>query len=544
MMLESAWRRGLLLALVALVAALVSCKEDKPGGEPAGEGKGEVSTPAGAKKVIHMAIAGDPETLDVGKMSGEPEGRVAFNIFEGLWMPAQETGAPVNGVAESSKVGEDGKTWTITLRKDAKWSNGDPVTAHDYVYAWKRVMTPGFDADYAEFMDFIKGGAAYRKGEEKDFANVGLKAVDDHTLQVELTNPTPFFTELLAFYTYFPVHKASVEKHGDQWTRAENLVSNGPYRMKEYQHQQYILLEKNPHYWDKDKVKIDEIKIFVIKDNTAQLNAFQEKKIDMMDGGIPVGKVPALKGKPEFRIDPMLGTYYYRVNVTHEALGKKEVRQALALAVDRKSLTELTMKGLYAPATGFVPPMPGYESPTTLEYNPEKARELLKQAGYPDGQGLPEITLLFNTDQNHKLIAEIIQDTWKRELKVEVKLENKEWKTYLGDIDKLSYQVARAGWIGDYNDPTTFLGIFTCGNGNNDTGWCNPAFDEKIKAAYATAAPEERKALLVEAERMMMDELPIIPIYFYTIPNLISTRVIGHKPQNRDVHLVRYMDLK
>lgn len=544
-MMGISWQKASVVVMMLAVLPLVAlgCKDKDSGGDKPGDTKAQGAQ--GGTKVVNLAIGGDPETLDVGKMSGEPEGRVAFNIFEGLSMPPQSTGKPVKGVAMDYQVSEDGKTWTIKLRQDAKWSNGDPVTAEDYVYAWKRVMTPGFDADYAEFMDFIEGAEAYRKKEQADFSTVGLKVIDPHTLEIKLKNPTPFFEELLAFYTFFPVHKASVEAHGDKWTRAENIVSNGPYRMKEYKHQQYIVLEKNPHYWDKDNVKVDQIKIFIIKDNTSMLNAFKEKKIDVMSGGIPVGKVPVWKGKKEFRIDPMLGTYYYRVNTTaNEALAKPQVRQALSMAIDRRSLAELTMKGLYDPANSFVPPMPGYESPTKLQFDPKKARALLTEAGYEGGKGFPTLTLLFNTDENHKLIAELIQAAWKTELGIDVQLENKEWKTYLGDIDKLSYQVARAGWIGDYNDPTTFLGIFTTGNGNNDTGWGSPEFDQKLTQAYASTNPGERQQLLAQAEQILMNDAPIIPIYYYKIPNLISTRLEGHKPNNRDVHLVKYMDVK
>lgn len=541
-------RKFFFWATLALSLALTACG-NKGGETPAGGGTDtkpqDGNQAAGGLKVLNLGIAGDPETLDVGKMSGAPEGRIAFNAFEGLWMPSQGTGDPVYGAAESHTVSEDGLTWTIKLRAAAKWSNGDPLTAGDFEFSWKRVATPGFDADYAEFMDFIKGMEAYRKGENTDWAAVGVKVIDDKTLEVVLKNPTPFFPELMAFYTFFPVHKATVEKHGEKWTAPENIVSNGAYKITEYKLQQHLLLVKNEHYWDKDSAKIDQIKIRIIKDNISMLNAFKEGNVDIMSGGIPISKIPQWKGKPEFRLDPLLGTYYYRVNVTaNEALGKKEVRQALAMAIDRDSLARLTMKGLYDAANGFVPPMKDFKNPVELKYDPKRARELLAEAGYPKGEGFPSVTLLFNSDENHKLIAEIVQDTWKRELNIDVKLENKEWKTYLAAIDKLNYEVARAGWIGDYNDPTTFLGIFTTGNGNNDTGWGDPKFDELINGAYAEVDPAKRRQMLEQAEGILMDAMPIIPIYNYKSPNLISQRVVGHLPHNRDVYLVKNMDLK
>lgn len=537
-------------AVLVLLALLIGCggggkAPNTPDGDKGGSTEATPNAPTSGKKLLNLATVGDLQTLDVGKMSGSPEGKVAYNLFEGLWMPAQETAPPVYGAAESHKVSEDQKTWTITLRAGAKWSNGDPLTAQDFVYAWKRVMTPGFEADYAEFMDFIENGRAFRKGEVSDFAQVGVKALDERTLEVKLTNPTPFFAELLAFYTFFPVHQKSVEQHGAQWTRPGNLISNGPYTLTDYRHQQDLTLTRNEHYWDKANVKIDEVKVHIIKDNTALLNAFTEGRVDVFEGNIPIARVPAFKGKPEYRADPLLGTYYYRINTeANPALGNVKVRQALSLAIDRQSLADLTMKGLYAPANSFVPPMPGYTPATTLPYDPKKARELLTEAGFPNGQGFPEVSLLFNTDENHKLVAEIVQDTWKRELNITVKLENKEWKTYLDDVDKHSYQIARAGWIGDYNDPTTFLGIFTTGNGNNDTGFGLPEYDEKIKQAYASTNAEERTKLLMDAEKLLMEQAPIIPIYYYKNPYLISPKVLGWKAQNRDTHLVKYLDLK
>ena len=537
-------------AVAVCCLCLVACgsakKDPKKGPDkPATDGAPLTKGPDGAKKVVNLAVGGDPETLDVGKMSGQPEGVIAFQIFEGLWMPAQATGPPTYGVAESHTVGEDGKTWTIKLRKDAKWSNGDPVTAKDFEFAWKRVCTPGFDADYAEFMDFIVGARDYRTKVTEDWATVGIKVPDPYTIVVTLTNPTPFFAELLAFYTFFPVHQATVEKHGDEWTRVENIVSNGPYKLGEYKHQQYLLLDQNRNYHSKGDLKIDETKVFVFKDNNAMLNAFKEGKIDVMAGGIPAGKIPVWRGKSDFRLDPLLGTYYYRVHVNgNAALKKKEVRQALALAIDRDSLANNTMKGLYLPAKGMVPAMDGHTPTIDLKFDPDMARELLAKAGYPEGKGFPETTLLFNTDENHKQLAERIQDMWKRELGVEIKLENKEWKTYLGDIDKLNYQIARAGWIGDYNDPTTFLGIFTTGNGNNDTGWGNETFDGYINGAYAEVDPGKRAEMLRKAEELLIEEAPVIPIMFYQQATLINPRLVGHKPQNRDVHLVKYMDIK
>ncbi len=554
-----AWSVGLSLALLTLLA--VGCKGEKtgPGGEPpathgaatngAGATTGGALLQEGAKAeeadTLALVIAGSPETMDPGKMSGAPEGMLAFNCFEGLWMPSQDSGAPVYGAAKSHEVSADGRVWTIQLREDAKWSNGDPVLASDFVFAWKRVLTPGFDADYAEMLDIFKGAAAYRKGETKDWETVGVKAEGERTLKVELVNPTPYLTELFAFYTFFPVHQKTVEAHGEDWVKPEHYIGNGAYKLAKYEHQQHLLLERSEAYWDKANVSIPKVRIRIIKDNTAQLNAFKSGQLDIMSGGIPVGQIPALRGYKEFRMDPLLGTYFYRVNVkANEALGKAEVRQALALAVDRKALVQRTLKGLPLPAGGFVPEMPGYTPKTKLDFDPDKARDLLAKAGYPEGKGFPETTLLFNTDENHKLLAEIIQDMWKRELGITIKLENMEWKTYLEAVDKGNFEIARAGWIGDYSDPETFLIIMTSGNGNNDTGWGDPAYDQLVLGAQAEADPKKRFAMQADAEEKLMAAMPVIPIYFYRNAALVSTRVEGFGANNRDVHLVKYMRLR
>ena len=503
---------------------------------------------------FRYALADDPETFDTAKMSGAPEGRVAFNVFEGLLTPAQTTkGAESTedlvrpGVAKDWSVSDDGKTYTFNLRKDAKWSNGEPVTAEDFVYAWKRVLTPGFDADYVQLLWVLKNGEAYSKGEIDDFSKVGVEAVDEQTLKVELSHPTPYFLELVAFYTFFPQPKEVIEEHGDNWTDSKHVVSNGPYLLENYTTQQHIKLKKNPDYWNADEVSIPKAELRIIKDRNAVVNAFQAGDLHWTGAGLPIAQVSSLVMRDDYVREPMLGTYYYRINVTDEdsPLANPKVRKALSLAIDRRSIVKLTMKGLYEVPKGFVPSnLSGYESTAETEFNISKAKKLLKEAGYPNGEGFPKTAVLYNTDKNHKVVAANIQNMWSKNLGIEVELVNTEWKTYLERVDNLNYEIARAGWIGDYNDPMTFLNLWVTGNGNNDTGWSNEEYDSLIQEAKRESDREKRKELLQKAESILLEEGPVIPIYEYSSNMLLDNRIQGFKPHNRNIHLIKDLSFK
>ena len=509
---------------------------------------------AGDKADGFTAILGaDPETFDTAKMSGAPEGRIAFQLFEGLMMPGPTTEGLDDpsklvrpAMAESYELSEDGKVYTFKMRKDAKWSNGDPLTAKDFEWSWKRVLTPGFPADYAQMLWVIEGAEAYNKGEQTEWEKVGIKAVDEATLQVTLSHPTPYFPELTAFYTFFPAHQKTVETHGDDWTKPENIVSNGPYKMVSYEPQRELKMTANEHHWEASNLKIKDVRFRIITDANARVNAYKTGEVHWSGEGLPVAQITGLLTHPDFRQEPMLGTYYYRVNVSKEdsPLNDPRVRQALALSVDRTSVVENTLNNLHIVAKSFVPPMAGYQPAAMGEYDVRKAKALLAEAGFPDGKGFPEVELLYNTDENHKLVAEAIQAQWKQNLGVDIKLNNKEWKTYLQDVDTMNYQIARAGWIGDFNDPMTFLDMWVTDNGNNDTGWSNPEYDALIKEAQQTVDAKARMATLKKAETLLLEQGPVIPIYFYTNNTLVSRFIKGFEPHNRDIHLLKYMELE
>ncbi len=537
---------------MATVAALVWFASTGCGGCNIG-GAGEDFVAGYNTDVFTFAVSADPQTLDPSRMSGAPEGRIAFNIFEGLMAPGPTTeglgegeSVVVPGVAKDFDVSEDGRTYTFYLREDAKWSNGEPVTARDFELSWKRVLTPGFDGDYVQILWVIENGEPYSRGELDDWNQVGVRSIDDRTLEVTLEEPTPYFPELVAFYTFYPVPIDVVEEHEERWTRPENIVSNGAYKLTGHRPQMDMVMEKNPHYWDADNVSIEKAIARIIPDTNAVVNAYRTGALHYSGASIPVAQITSLMTHPDYYNEPMLGTYYLRFNVSDDnALADPKVRRALWKAIDRRSLVEDTMNNLYDVADAYVPPMAGWESGAEFPgYDPSRARELLAEAGYPDGEGFPRFQYLYNTDEDHKLIAEAIQSMWQRNLGIEIRLVNKEWRTYLQDVSTLNYQIARAGWIGDYNDPSTFLDLWRTDNGNNNTGWSDEEYDELMDKARTEPDPDRRLEYMQRAEAILVDRGPIVPIYYYTNNVLVSRFLDGFEPHNRDIHLLKYMSLR
>ncbi len=535
-----------LIAVIAMVA-IAGCSDC--GGGPAGE-----DFVAGYNtEVFTFAVSADPQTLDPGRMSGAPEGRIAFNIFEGLMAPGpttedldDPTDVVVPGVAERYEISEDGRTYTFYLRDDAKWSNGEPLTAKDFELSWKRVLTPGFDGDYVQLLWIIENGEDYSTGEIDDWSEVGLRVVDERTLEVTLEQPTPYFPELVAFYTFYPVPLDVIEEHGDRWTRPENIVGNGAYKLTGHRPQIDMVMEKNSHYWDADNVALDEAIARIIPDTNAVVNAYRTGALHYSGASIPVAQITSLMTHLDYYNEPMLGTYYLRFNVGEDnALSDPKVRRALWKSIDRRSLVEDTMNNLYGVADGYVPPMAMWESTAEFPgYDPSRARQLLAEAGYPDGDGFPRYQYLYNTDEDHKLIAEAIQSMWQRNLGIEINLVNKEWRTYLQDVSTLNYEIARAGWIGDYNDPATFLDLWRTEDGNNNTGWSDEEYDELMRNSRTEPDPDKRLEYLQRAEEILAERGPIMPIYYYTNNVLVSRFVDGFEPHNRDIHLLKYMSLR
>ncbi|MHB8071084.1 MAG: peptide ABC transporter substrate-binding protein [Candidatus Cryosericum sp.] len=517
---------------------------------------------------VRYNLATEPAAIDPAITTGIPEANIELAVFDGLTR-IDNKNVPQPAIAASWTISTDLKQYVFTLR-DAVWTNGTPVTADDFVYAWTRALSPDLASEYAYQLYYVKGGEAFnssikvgskyyvqavdasgnpvtKKEGDKDVAvpdmtkeidpskDVGVKAVDAKTLQVDLEAPTPYFLNLTAFPTLMPVCKAVVSTN-DKWASdPTNYVTDGPFKLTEWSHNEKMVFVKNPTYWDKDKVKLTKITYYMVEDESTALSMYQSGQLDAA-AFVPVSELPKLVASGDAQILPYLGTYYYLVNVTKKPFSDVRVRKALLLAIDRASITKSITQGGEVPALAYVPygiadAAPGSDFRKASQESFYKdndiaaAKALLAEAGYPDGKGFPAFTILYNTLNLHKSIAEAVQQMWNKNLGISCTLKGEEWGVYMDDRQNLNYDVSRAGWIGDYMDPNTFLDMWVTGGGNNDTGWSNKSYDALIAKAKTTADATERMAALHDAEKILMTDFPILPIYYYTNPLLLSKRI-------------------
>ncbi len=516
-------------------------------------------------QIVNIGNGGEPRDLDPQTVTGIPEFRILLNLFEGLVGKDPKTLDPLPGAAQSWNISEDGKVYTFKIRPNAKWSNGEPVTAQDFVYAFTRLLDPATVSEYAYQAHYIKNGRAFNTGTLKDASQLGVKALDKTTLEITLENPVPFFLSLLYHHSLLPVHRATVEKFGQRWTRPEHMVTNGPFLVDKWEINKVVKLKKNPHYWDIANVKLEEANFFPVEKHETEERMYRARELDIIDE-VPHDKIPTWQGDKSgaYLQHPFLATYFYRCNITKPPLNNKEVRRALALAIDREKIVKLVTKAGQLPGTTFTPPGTGggYKPIPRLPKDGSavaEAKQLLAKAGFPEGKGFPPIELLYNTSDNHKRIAEAIQQMWKQNLGINIRLFNQEWKVYLDNERTMNYQISRAGWVGDYNDPNTFLDMFLTDGGNNKTGWSNKQYDALIAQA-AAVTPEQfkgeknliRRMKMVEkrrfeifqqAEDLLLEELPVIPIYIYTRVYLKNPKVQGWFPNIEDIHPLKYVSM-
>jgi oligopeptide transport system substrate-binding protein len=488
----------------------------------------------------------EPESVDPAIVTGQPEGRLVLALFEGL-VAHNPKAEPVPGVAERWEISPDGRKYTFYLRPNAKWSNGDPVTAADFYESWKRTLTPETTSEYAYQLYYIRNAEDFHSGKLKDFSQVGLQVIDERTLEVNLTSPTPFFLDLCAFTTLMPVPIKIIQKYGDDdWIKPDYIVSNGPYRLKEWRINHRVRLEINPHYWDHANVGLKIIDALPTSQASTAYNMYHSGAADLIldKGLVPGNLLSVLRNRPDFHSSPFLGNYFYRFNVTRKPFNDARVRRAFALAINKKRIVEKITRAGEQIADSLVPPgIPGYVSPPGLGYDPAAARKLLEEAGYPDGKGFPTISLLFNQSELHQPIATEIQAMLKAELGIPVELHQQEWKVYLNSMSSLDFDLARGSWVGDYNDPNTFMDLFVTGGGNNRTGWSNAKYDALIRAAALEVNPERRAKIFQEAETILCkEELPIIPLYYYVgIQFYDSQKITGIEPNVLDNHPLKYI---
>ena len=483
---------------------------------------------------LHWGNGTEPQSLDPHIATGVPEHKIIIALMEGLVLKDRKTLEPRPGVAESWEISDDGRVYTFHLRDNARWSNGDPHNAHDYVWSWWRALQPALGNLYAYMYFSIENAKEYYEGEISDFEQVGVKALDDLTLQVTLKNPTPYFLQLLDHYSLYPVHQATVEKfgtadqRGTRWTYEGNIVGNGAFQLRDWKINRRVVVERNPYYWNADNVRLNEIVYYPTENAITEERMFRAGQLHY-SGTVPADKIATYQSNndPALRIDPYLGVYFYRINVETPQLQDKRVRRALGMTIDRDQLTERILKAGQIPAYAITPPgTMGYYPESDLRFDPEAARQLLADAGYPNGEGFPSTEILYNTSEGHRKLAVAIQQMWKKHLNIDVTLLNQEWKVYLNSVSMKDYQIGRAGWIGDYVDPNNFLDMFLCNGGNNRTGWCNPAYDKLILEDAAEAEThEQRLAIFTQAEKMLLADMPVIPIYIYTSNNLVDPSV-------------------
>ncbi|MCA1031064.1 peptide ABC transporter substrate-binding protein [Bacillus timonensis] len=505
---------SLLLVFSLILAACGAPGADKD--DAADKGEGAADKP----QELRINITSEPPTLNPGLASDSTSGLIANHVFEGLTRIGQD-GKPQEAMAEKIDVSEDGKTYTFTLR-DAKWSNGDAVTAQDFEYAWKWVLDPANQADYAYqiYSHVLNAKEAYDGTVSMD--EVGIKALDEKTLEVSLKNPTPFFLELTAFYTYFPVNSKIAQENAD-WAKdaGEAYVSNGPFVLASKDSSK-LVLEKNENYWDAETVKLTKISIDMIEDANTELKSFQNGELDWAGApmsALPTDAIPQLRSEGKLQTKVIAGTYWYKFNTLKAPFDNVNIRKAFAYSINRQAIVDNITQGGQMPAMALVPPTmieenkEGYFKDNDLEKAKEHLALGLQELGLTE---LPPITLSFNTSEGHQKIAQAIQDMWKQNLGVDVTIENAEWGVYLDKVDQGDFQIARMGWLGDFNDPVNFLELYTEPAGNNDTGWTSEEYNSLLEQAASESDPAARLQLLKDAEEIIVNEMPVAPIYFYT----------------------------
>ncbi len=532
-------KAGILLLIAALVVPLVltSCGSKKEKEAMSEQKKEKDAEPV----VMNWDLASDPKTIDPGLNGASDGGDVISNTFEGL--VRERSGEIFPGIAKNWDISEDGKTITFHLR-DSKWSDGSPLTAKDFVYGWKRAMDPATASEYGWIWHYTNVVNAEKANNgECSLDEVGISAPDDKTFVVQLSSPTDYFVSLMAFYHFMPVKESSVVAPGAEdgmWAKTPELaVSNGAFKLTSYKVGDGLTLEKNAHYWAAGKVGIDVINVKFIDSASTAYTAYQAGEFDFLSNiAVPPTEVPKLIAEnPEFYVFPLLGTYYYNFNMDLPLFKDPKVRRALTLAIDRQKIVEIMAKG-NVPAAGFIPP--GFLDNEGRDFfetagsygipmdgsGVEEAKKLMAEAGFPGGKGFPSFTLMYNTSENHQLVAEMVQEMWKTNLGISCTLENQEWAVFQDTRKAGDYEVARGGWLTDFMDPMGMLAIFEKENSYNDPNYDNPEYDALMAKASSSVGAPHFEALYA-AQDILMRELPIVPVYHYTNYFLSSPKLKG-----------------
>ncbi len=506
--------------------------------------EGDSGSGSGEEKQLVAEIGPNPETIDPALNSAVDGGNMLLFAYDCL-LNIDKDNNVIPGAAETYDISEDSLTWTFHLRKDLKWSDGSALTAEDFVYSWKRIADPDTAAPYAEtVLGMVKG---YDEAAGGNVDALGVSAPDDMTFVVELAHPCVYFDKLAAFVTLSPVNQATIEENGDAWaTQPETYICNGPFYISEWVPSSYIIFKKNPNYRDKDSIKLDSIKLLLMEDSNAAYGAYQSGEA-MMIKDVPTAEIPSLQENEEFYIDPLLGTYYIDLNNTLPQFSDAKVRTALSLAIDRKYVAETLMQGTYTAASNFIGNAvldwdgsdfmdnanggKPYIDIDDFEGNLAKAKQLMTEAGYPNGEGFPTINYSINDAGYHKVVAQYLQQAWK-ELGITVNIDVVEWASFTPMRRAGDYEASRDGWVFDYNDPSNMLDLMISTNGNNNAKYNNPDYDALMEKAAVEADAETRSGYLHQAEDLMMADMGVIPVAYYNEFYLQSPKITGswHSP--------------
>ncbi len=532
---------SLLLVLMMVIGSLAGCsspaEETAPATDSTTEAPAEDTTEAPAEEpataveqVLYWNVGSEPKTIDPGLNGATDGGNVINNMFEGLMREVDGQIQP--GIAESYTMSDDQLVYTFTIR-DAKWSDGQAITANDFEYSWNRVLDPETASEYAWIFDE---------------ANVdSFKAIDEKTFEVTLKAPTPYFLGLTAFYTFFPVRQEAIEAGADgAWAvdPAKSIV-NGPFMLEDYRNGDRLVLVKNPNYWRADEVTLEKIEGLMIVDEATALTGYESGQLHVIDT-MPNAEIPRLLAEdPTFMIMPQDGVYYYALNTTVAPMDNDKIRRALMIAIDRTAIVETVTKGGQIPATTMVSQASRDADGNVFAIEAgdygipvdgsgvEEAQALFAEAGFPNGEGFPELEIMYNTSEGHKAIAEAIQEMWKQNLNINVTLTNQEWAVFQDTRKQGNFQIARSGWIGDYSDPMTYLGMFVTGSPNNYSSWEVSEYDALLEAAK-TQAPAERFETLYQAHDLVMEGSAYMPIYYYTDPIMVSEKLSNWEKTSRN----------
>ncbi len=511
-------------------------------------------TQLSTSQIFRRGIGAEPASLDPQKIEGTPGGYVARDLFEGL-MTQDGDGNTINGTAESWSVSDDGLVYTFKLRDNANWSNGDPVTADDFVFAFQRAVDPATASKYSWYMQIpgIVNADEVVAGTLPP-SKLGVRAVDSKTFEVTLKQPVPFFPKLLAHYTTFPTPRKVIEKYGDQWTRPENIVSNGAYKMTEWVVNERITAKRNPNYWNNEKTVIEEVHFLPITSQVSELNRYKANELDMTNE-IPLDHFKNLQKQipAEVRITPQIGTYYYSFNTTRAPFNDARVRKALTYAINRDAISNFVVGQGEKPTYSFTPDsVNGFTKPElawekmTQKQREDEAKRLLSEAGFGKSKPL-ELELLYNTSESHKKVAIAVAQMWKQILGAKVTLRNEEWKTFLDTRRQGDFDVVRAGWTGDYNEASTMLSLWTSYSDLNDAKWANAQYDALLEQAKTTIDEGKRGLIYEKAEQVYANEMPAAPVYQYVSSRLVKPYVGGYPTNNpednvlsRDIYIIKH----